>query len=123
MQEATKIVLIEDNTRSVRYLVAFYLGWTLATYISTNWLIGSGLVLSFTGPMLYHHNKDVIDEQVGHWQRTAKAKMNDATTTTQYHVQSLYDRARSFANNHGIPTAASKIGAPFKTDVPLAKKE
>lgn len=103
MQEATKVVLIEDNARSIRYLLAFYLGWTLATYIPTNWLIGTGglrrlelvrvhvmkiiyvyfyflslgLVLGFTGPMLYTRNKDVIDERVGHWHRTARTKLNE----------------------------------------------
>jgi len=51
--EGAKIVLIEDTSRSISWLM-----WSVFTYLatgwlSTKWIIGTGIVLSFSLPKLY----------------------------------------------------------------------
>jgi hypothetical protein len=63
-QQVTKLILIEDNTRSAIAIAVSYFVWTLAKYISTKYLVGFFLVSIFSLPRLYLQHKTVIDAQV-----------------------------------------------------------
>jgi hypothetical protein len=119
MHEAIKVALIDDNSRSLRYVIGLYAAWTLAAYVPANWLLGISIVAAFSGPRLYSSNKATIDENIAHWQSIAKVHLNNATATSKQQARILYDKARSYAAN-----AQNKIQkAAAKTDVPYLKKE
>ncbi|KAI9023547.1 Reticulon-domain-containing protein [Phycomyces nitens] len=63
-RQVTKLVLIEDNTRSLVALGVSYSVWTLAKHIATKYLFGVFVVSAFLFPRLYLQHKDIIDTQV-----------------------------------------------------------
>ncbi|KAI9270824.1 Reticulon-domain-containing protein [Sporodiniella umbellata] len=63
-QHVTKLVLIEDNTRSIIAIAASFFVWTLAKYVSTQSLLTSFLVIAFSLPRLYHQHQDIVDAHV-----------------------------------------------------------
>lgn len=71
-QHVTRLVLIEDNFRSlVAFIVSFFV-WTLAKYVSTKYLVGFFIISAFTLPRLYLQNKELVDAHVARQSQNAR---------------------------------------------------
>ncbi|CAG8527037.1 2199_t:CDS:10 [Ambispora leptoticha] len=62
LAEGTKIVFVQDPYRSIKYVVLFYLTWTVACWFSFRFLLGTAAVLAFAVPKLYKQNKELVDK-------------------------------------------------------------
>ncbi|KAJ2957877.1 hypothetical protein NQZ79_g6501 [Umbelopsis isabellina] len=86
--EGAKIVLIDDNKRSLKYLCGFYVLWTVAKYLPSRWIVGLSLGLVFTLPKLYYRHQDLVD-----------ARVNQATVLLNEKAQMARDLAQKHAND------------------------
>ncbi|KAK3826134.1 MAG: Reticulon-domain-containing protein [Benniella sp.] len=91
LTELAKIVLIEDNKKSLKYIGIFYTVWTLRTWFSTTTLLSMVLVSLFAAPRLYLDNQKVIDEHVGKGRQLAQEQWSAA-----------YSKAEQFAQDKGL---------------------
>ncbi|KAI9485391.1 MAG: Reticulon-domain-containing protein, partial [Benjaminiella poitrasii] len=64
----SRIVLIEDRKRSVKWLCIFFIIWKISAYVSSRLLILGFIISAFIFPRLYLSNKDIVDArlQQGH---------------------------------------------------------
>ncbi|KAF9431750.1 reticulon-like protein of the endoplasmic reticulum [Entomortierella beljakovae] len=91
LTELAKVLLIEDNKRSLKYIGIFYVIWTLRTWFSTTSLLAMILVSLFAAPRLYLDNQELIDSHV--------AKTNDVVMG---HVNTAYSKVEQFAQEKGL---------------------
>lgn len=95
-QQVTKLVLIEDNWRSAISLVASYLVWTLAKFVSTKYLVAVFILGAFSGPRLYLQHKEVVDSQVAIQSKNVRALAEQYGGVAGLKVKELTEQARSF---------------------------
>ncbi|KAF9349966.1 reticulon-like protein of the endoplasmic reticulum [Mortierella sp. AD094] len=91
LTELAKVVLIEDNKRSLKFIGIFYVIWTLRTWFSTTTLLSIILISLFAAPRLYLDNQSLIDGHV--------AKTNDLV---QGHLNTAYSKVEQFAQEKGL---------------------
>ncbi|KAG0241977.1 Reticulon-domain-containing protein [Mortierella sp. GBAus27b] len=91
LTELAKIMLIEDNKKSLKYIGIFYTVWTLRTWFSTTTLLAMILVSLFTAPRLYLDNQELIDGHVD----TGRKLAQDQWNTT-------YSKVEQFAQDKGL---------------------
>ncbi|ORX60583.1 hypothetical protein DM01DRAFT_1380881 [Hesseltinella vesiculosa] len=92
-QQLTRLILIEDNTRSAMSLGVSYFVWTLAKYISTKYLVGFFLISAFSLPRLYLQHQTVIDAHVAHHGEKARVLAKQYGGVATEKAQQLYDQA------------------------------
>ncbi|KAI9249683.1 Reticulon-domain-containing protein [Phascolomyces articulosus] len=93
VQELTKLILIQDSLRSAWAVGIAYSVWTLATYISTKYLVGLFIVGSFSLPKLYQQNQQVIDKQVAHYTQHGKELFKTYSTQASVKAKEVYGQA------------------------------
>ncbi|KAF8984875.1 reticulon-like protein of the endoplasmic reticulum [Entomortierella lignicola] len=91
LTELAKVVLVEDNKRSMKFIGIFYAVWTLRTWFSTTTLLSLILISLFAAPRLYFDNQSLIDGHV--------AKTNDLV---QGHLNTAYSKVEQFAQEKGL---------------------
>lgn len=91
--EATKIVLIEDNFRSLRYFGTSFTVWTVAKYLPTKWIVGVGLLLVFSVPRLYLQHQDKIDLHLAKSSERAKVLANQYSEIAKQRASGVYGQA------------------------------
>ncbi|KAF9585519.1 reticulon-like protein of the endoplasmic reticulum [Lunasporangiospora selenospora] len=102
LTELAKIVLIEENKRSLKFIGIFYGLWTLRTWFSTTTLLAAVVVSFFAMPRIYLDNQAVIDAHVAKTcdlvhEHTAKGcKMAE----TQWN--SVYTRTETMLQEKGL---------------------
>ncbi|CAO3625086.1 unnamed protein product [Cunninghamella blakesleeana] len=94
-KQVTKLILIEDNTRSAIAIGVSYLVWTLAKYISTKYLVGFFLISAFTFPRIYLQHKTVIDAQVAEHSEKARVLAKQYGGVAYTKAQDVYQQALS----------------------------
>ncbi|KAF9963249.1 Reticulon-like protein [Modicella reniformis] len=99
LTELAKIVLIEDNHKSLKYIGISYTIWTLRTWFSTTTLLSMVLVSLFAAPRLYLDHQELIDTQVVKGRQIAQDQWTAA-----------YSKAELFAQDKGI------LKKPVKTE-------
>ncbi|KAI9302133.1 Reticulon-domain-containing protein [Cunninghamella echinulata] len=92
-QQVTKLILIEDNTRSAIAVGVSYLVWTLAKYISTKYLVGFFLISAFSLPRLYLQHQTVIDAQVAEHSEKARVLAKQYGGVAYAKAQDVYQQA------------------------------
>ncbi|GBC01360.1 hypothetical protein RclHR1_04160007 [Rhizophagus clarus] len=110
--EVQKIVLVDDPMRTIRHVIMFYVLWTLGTWISFRTLFGIGLILSFSTPIAYEKNKELVDEKLYQSNKFLRSYLDRGLSIAKQHTGGVYEKAKSFAVKKG-----------FVTDDTTAKKE
>jgi hypothetical protein len=99
--EATKIVLIEDNFRSLKYFGVSFTVWTVAKYLSTKWIVGAGLLLIFSVPRLYLQHQEKIDAQLAKSSEQARVLANQYSEVARQRASGVYDQAMKATKRGG----------------------
>ncbi|KAF9911296.1 reticulon-like protein of the endoplasmic reticulum [Linnemannia zychae] len=102
LTELAKVVLIEDNKRSLKFIGIFYAIWTLRTWFSTTTLISMILVSLFAAPRIYIDNQTVIDAQVAKTNELVQAHVGKGRQIAQEQFSAVYNKAEQFAKEKGI---------------------
>jgi hypothetical protein len=120
-QQITKLVLIEDTWRSAISLVASYLVWTLAKYVSTKYLFGFFLVSAFSMPRLYLQNQDIVDAHVARQSKNARILAEQYGGVAATKARELTAQAKTFIKSKsasipkpGAANPAATIQEPTK---------
>ncbi|KAI8060488.1 Reticulon-domain-containing protein [Gongronella butleri] len=92
-RQVTRLILIEDNTRSAIALGVSYFVWTLAKYISTKYLVAFFVISAFSLPRLYLQHQAVIDAHVAHHGEQARVLAKQYGGVASEKAQQLYDQA------------------------------
>jgi hypothetical protein len=100
--EATKIVLIEDNFRSLRYFGTSFTVWTVAKYLPTKWIVGVGLLLVFSVPRLYLQHQDKIDSHLAKSSERAKILANQYSEIAKQRASGVYGQAVGAASRRKV---------------------
>ncbi|KAF8984999.1 reticulon-like protein of the endoplasmic reticulum [Entomortierella lignicola] len=102
LTELAKIVLIEDNKRSLKFIGIFYAIWTLRTWFSTTTLLSLILISLFAAPRLYLDNQTVIDAHVAKTNDLVQAHVGKGRQLAQDNLYSVYSKAEQFAKEKGL---------------------
>lgn len=95
--EATKIVLIDDNFRSLRYFGISFTVWTVAKYLPTKWIVGVGILLAFSIPRLYLQHQEKIDSHLAQSSERAKVLASQYSEFAKQTASGVYNQARNAA--------------------------
>ncbi|KAF9918706.1 Reticulon-4 [Lobosporangium transversale] len=106
--ELAKVVLIEDNKRSLKFMGIFYAIWTLRTWFSTTTLLSAVLISLFTFPRLYIDNQTLIDSHVAKTSDLVQEQVGKGRQKAQEHLSSVYTKAEQFAQSKGLMKKAQK---------------
>jgi hypothetical protein len=90
--EGVKIVLIDDNKRSLKYLCSFYVLWTVAKYLPSRWIVGLSIVLAFSVPKLYYRHQDLVDSHVNQATVLLNEKAQLARGLAEKHASNVYQQ-------------------------------
>jgi len=108
LTELAKVVLIEDNKRSLKFIGIFYAIWTLRTWFSTTMLLSLILISLFAAPRLYLDNQALIDAQVAKTNDLVQAHVGKGRQVAQEQWNSVYSKAEHFAKEKGILKKSDK---------------
>jgi len=108
LTELAKVVLIEDNKRSLKFIGIFYAIWTLRTWFSTTTLISVILVSLFAAPRIYIDNQTVIDAQMAKTNEIMQAHVGKGIQIAQDQFSAVYTKAEQFAQEKGIMKKSEK---------------
>ncbi|KAG0295434.1 Reticulon-4 [Dissophora globulifera] len=108
LTELAKVVLIEDNKRSLKFIGIFYAIWTLRSWFATTTLLSMILVSLFAAPRIYLDNQAVIDAQVAKTNDLVQAHVGKGRQMAQEQWTSVYSKAEQFAADKGILKKSDK---------------
>ncbi|KAG0366738.1 Reticulon-domain-containing protein [Gamsiella multidivaricata] len=98
LTELAKVVLIENNKRSLKYIGIFYAVWTLRTWFATTTLLAMILVSLFAVPRLYIDNQTLIDAQVA----KANGLVQEHVEKGRQMAQEQWNKVEGFAKSKGL---------------------
>lgn len=96
--EGVKIVLIDDNKRSLKYLCSFYVLWTVAKYLPSRWIVGLSIALVFSVPKLYYRHQDLVDAHVNQATALLNEKAQLARDIAEKHASTAYQQIANRIN-------------------------
>ncbi|KAG0211086.1 hypothetical protein BGX28_008514 [Mortierella sp. GBA30] len=102
LTQLAKIVLIEDNKRSLKFIGVFYTTWTLRTWFSTTTLLSLILISLFAAPRIYLDNQELIDARLTKTNDVVQGHVGKVRHTVQEQWTSVYSKAEKFAHEKGI---------------------
>jgi len=108
LEEGTKIVFVEDPLRSVKYVIAFYLTWTVASWFSFRTITALVVITAFTVPKLYKQNKKEVDQHLGQAQKFARDQFESGYAVVNKHAGGIIGQVQTFAASKGIGTSDNK---------------
>ncbi|KAG0274872.1 reticulon-like protein of the endoplasmic reticulum [Linnemannia exigua] len=111
LTELAKVVLVEDNKRSLKFIGIFYAIWTLRTWFSTTTLLSLILVSLFAAPRLYLDNQTLIDAHVAKTNDLVQAHVGKGRQVAQEQWTATYSKVEQFAKDKGLLKKA-----PVKTE-------
>ncbi|KAF9920242.1 reticulon-like protein of the endoplasmic reticulum [Linnemannia zychae] len=111
LTELAKVVLVEDNKRSLKFIGIFYAIWTLRTWFSTTTLLSIILVTVFATPRLYLDNQTLIDAHAAKANNLIQAHVGKGRQVAQEQWTNVYSKAEQFAKDKGLLKKA-----PLKTE-------
>lgn len=109
-QQITKLVLIEDNWRSAISLIASYLVWTLAKFVSTKYLVGFFIISAFSAPRLYLQHKELVDGQVAIQSKNARVLAEKYGGVAGGKVKELTEQVKAFIKSK---TSGASVSTPI----------
>ncbi|KAF9585065.1 reticulon-like protein of the endoplasmic reticulum [Lunasporangiospora selenospora] len=103
-----KVVLIEDNKRSLKFIGIFYALWTLRTWFSTTTLLSFVIVSLFAAPRIYLDNQTLIDAHLAKANEAVQAQVGKGRQVAQEQWTTVYSKAEQFAKDKGILKKSEK---------------
>lgn len=73
IEQVTKLVLVQDNSRSLLAFAGAFFVWTLSKCVSTTSILATLLLLTFSLPRLYSNHKELVDTHVAKHSKTARS--------------------------------------------------
>ncbi|KAF9417206.1 Reticulon-4 [Entomortierella beljakovae] len=108
LTELAKVVLVEDNKRSLKFIGIFYAIWTLRTWFSTTTLLSLILISLFAAPRIYLDNQVLIDAHVAKTNDLVQAHVGKGRVVVQEQWNTVYSKAEQFAQEKGLLKKADK---------------
>ncbi|KAG0332151.1 reticulon-like protein of the endoplasmic reticulum [Podila humilis] len=108
LTELAKIVLIEDNKRSLIFIGLSYIVWTLRTWFSTTTLLSMILVTLFATPRLYLDNQTLIDTHVAKTSTLAQEHLGRGRQMAQDQWTNVYSKVETLAKEKGLMKKSEK---------------
>ncbi|KAG0252633.1 reticulon-like protein of the endoplasmic reticulum [Mortierella polycephala] len=108
LTELAKVVLVENNKRSLKFIGIFYAIWTLRTWFSTTTLMSMIIVSLFAAPRLYLDNQTVIDAQMAKTNELVYAHVDQGRKVAQEQWTNAYSKAEKFAQDKGLMKKSDK---------------
>ncbi|KAF9180286.1 reticulon-like protein of the endoplasmic reticulum [Haplosporangium sp. Z 767] len=108
LTELAKVVLVENNKRSLKFIGIFYAIWTLRTWFSTTTLLSMIIVSLFAAPRLYLDNQTMIDAHVSKTNELVQAHVGKGRKVAQEQWTNAYSKAEKFAHDKGIMKKSDK---------------
>jgi len=96
-QEGTKIVLVEDTSRSLKYVLGCFVLWTLGSWFSFVTLLGIALVLGFTLPIAYQKNKVVVDAKYAVAAAAARTYTDQGLELAKKYTGDIFAKGKNMA--------------------------
>jgi len=100
--ELAKVILVEDNKTSLKFVGIFYGIWTLRSWFSTTTLLSLVLISLFAAPRLYLDNQALIDAHVAKVNDLAQQHVGKGRQVAQDHLKNVYTKAEQFAKDKGL---------------------
>ncbi|KAI7871591.1 Reticulon-domain-containing protein [Spinellus fusiger] len=97
----SKIILIENNTASLKWLVIFYLTWTLSAYVSSMTIVLTFIISAFLIPRLYMSNKDVVNHHLQRGEHLIKTHLERTQNLATESVNDAYSKTRAYVSQIG----------------------
>ncbi|KAL0086219.1 Reticulon-domain-containing protein [Phycomyces blakesleeanus] len=117
----SKIILIEDSKRSLKWLAIFYLTWTASAYISTMTIILTFIISAFIFPRLYMSNKDVLDHHFNRGEQLLKTKLERTQNMAAEGVSDAYSKTRAYVAQIG--TTGTDAANTFNKEAVTLKED
>ncbi|KAG0050842.1 Reticulon-4 [Gryganskiella cystojenkinii] len=102
LTELAKVILVEDNKRSLKFIGIFYGIWTLRSWFSTTTLLSLILISLFAAPRLYLDNQALIDAHVAKTNDLVQQHVGKGRQVAQEQWTSVYSKAEQFAKDKGL---------------------
>ncbi|KAF9160822.1 reticulon-like protein of the endoplasmic reticulum [Actinomortierella ambigua] len=99
LTELAKIILIQDNKRSLKFIGIFYAIWTLRTWFATTTLLATILVSLFAFPRLYLDNQTVIDAQLAKTNQLVQAHVGKGRQIVQEQWTNVSSKVETIARD------------------------
>jgi len=97
IDEAHKVLLIQDPMRSAKHLMIFYAAWTVGSWLSFPTMIGLTIVLAFAVPRLYKDNQKFVDEHLAQGQALARSYTDRGVALLKHHTKDAFAKGKHFA--------------------------
>ncbi|KAG0050201.1 reticulon-like protein of the endoplasmic reticulum [Gryganskiella cystojenkinii] len=104
LTELAKVVLIQDNKRSLKYIGIFYGIWTLRTWFSTTTLLSLVLISLFAAPRLYLDNQVIVDAHIAKTNDLLQQHVGKGREIANTHFSGIYSSIELFAQSKGLLT-------------------
>ena len=108
LTELAKVVLIEDNKRSLKFVGIFYAIWTLRSWFSTTTLLSLILISLFAAPRLYLDNQVLIDAHVAKTNELVQAHVGKGRQAAQEQFNTVYSKVEQLAREKGLLKKSDK---------------
>ncbi|KAG0239591.1 reticulon-like protein of the endoplasmic reticulum [Actinomortierella wolfii] len=108
LTELAKVVLVQDNKRSLKFIGIFYSIWTLRTWFSTTTLLAMIAVSLFAFPRLYLDNQTVIDAQVAKTNDLVQTHIGKGRKVVQEHWTNVSSKVETIARERGLIKKSDK---------------
>ncbi|KAI7881916.1 hypothetical protein K492DRAFT_128276, partial [Lichtheimia hyalospora FSU 10163] len=103
-----RIVFIEDSMTSLKWLVIFYLTWTISAHVSSRTIIGFFVVSAFVFPRLYMSNKGIIDSHIQHGEAVIKQQLSTAQSFVEDNVNDASAKMKAYFAKAGTSGTDAK---------------
>ncbi|CDS04194.1 hypothetical protein LRAMOSA07149 [Lichtheimia ramosa] len=103
-----RIVFIEDSMTSLKWLIIFYMTWTISAHVSSRTIIGFFVVSAFVFPRLYMSNKGVIDSHIQHGEAVLKQQLSTAQAFVEDNVSDANAKMRAYFAKAGTSGTDAK---------------
>ncbi|KAI7816704.1 Reticulon-domain-containing protein [Gamsiella multidivaricata] len=108
LTELAKVVLIENNKRSLKFIGIFYAIWTLRSWFSTTTLLSMIIISLFAAPRIYLDNQSLIDANVAKTNNLVQQHVGKGRQVAQEQWSSVYTKAEQFAKDKGLMKKSDK---------------
>jgi len=100
--EGQQIALIDDPLRSFKYIIMFYVTWSMMSWMSLQSFIITALILGFTLPKAYLSNKTFVDQKLDHGLKVGNEKWQHYSSLAIKHTQRYADQAKPYIAKAGL---------------------
>ncbi|KAF0432445.1 Reticulon-domain-containing protein [Gigaspora margarita] len=100
--EGQQIALIDDPMRSFKYIIIFYVTWSIMSWMSIQSFIITALILGFTLPKAYLSNKTLVDKNLDHGLKIGNEQWNKYSNIAKHHTQRYADKLEPYIATAGL---------------------